>query len=200
MTPASCLVSESEPSLTGFRYSGRNLAEKSSVLQIFRSIVTSRSLKARVNGSDRASLVMGRVISCSLCPRSGRCQPQGGTLGMPTRGRGWVFVAEVSNERSGRFRPMPSEYPVPVPADRCRVSFLYQKGRGLFLSSSGTRGIERRPGAQPELAEFYASDGFVFFLPHRRGAGRIAGRLHYGRDSGNPWRSCRRRAITGGGK
>src|SRR5450755_470420 len=85
MTPASCLVSESEPSLTGFRYSGRSLAEKSSVLQIFRSIVTSRSLKARVNGSDRASLVMGRVVSRSSCPRSGRCQPQGGTIGIPTR-------------------------------------------------------------------------------------------------------------------
>ena len=36
-------------------------------------------------------------------------------------------------------------------------------------------GSERRPGWQPELASFYNSHGFVFFLPHRRGQGRSPG-------------------------
>lgn len=125
MTPASCLVSESEPSLTGFRYSGRNLAEKSSVLQIFRSIDTSRSLKARVNGSDRASLVMGRVVS-ALFRRSGRCQPQGGTLGIPTRAGDGCLLQESRTSAPGARRIIAGQGAAPKTRKR-----LFQFGAPL---------------------------------------------------------------------
>src|SRR5207244_3511650 len=36
-------------------------------------------------------------------------------------------------------------------------------------------GSERPPGWQPELAAFYNSSGFVFFIPHRHGHGRSPG-------------------------
>ena len=54
--------------------------------------------------------------------------------------------------------------------------FLYvPAGPGPFPAVLWNHGSERRPGAQPELAEFYNSHGFVFFLPHRRGQGRSPG-------------------------
>ena len=54
--------------------------------------------------------------------------------------------------------------------------FLYvPAGSGPFPAILWNHGSERYPGAQPELAEFYTSHGFVFFLPHRRGQGRSPG-------------------------
>jgi dienelactone hydrolase len=54
--------------------------------------------------------------------------------------------------------------------------FLYvPEGRGPFPAVLWNHGSERRPGWQPELALFYNSHGFVFFLPHRRGQGRSPG-------------------------
>jgi carboxymethylenebutenolidase len=54
--------------------------------------------------------------------------------------------------------------------------FLYvPAGPGPFPAVLWNHGSEKRPGAQPELAEFYNSHGFVFFLPHRRGQGRSPG-------------------------
>jgi dienelactone hydrolase len=54
--------------------------------------------------------------------------------------------------------------------------FLYvPAGQGPFPAILWNHGSERRPGAQQELAEFYNSHGFVFFLPHRRGQGRSPG-------------------------
>ena len=47
--------------------------------------------------------------------------------------------------------------------------FLYvPEGKGPFPAVLWNHGSERRPGWQPELASFYNSHGFVFFLPHRR--------------------------------
>lgn len=74
----------------------------------------------------------------------------------------------------------------PVPANAKLVSFpapggilqgfLYvPEGAGPFPAVLWNHGSERRPGGQPELAEFYISHGFVFFLPHRRGQGRSPG-------------------------
>lgn len=74
----------------------------------------------------------------------------------------------------------------PVPANAKLVSFpapggtlqgyLYvPDGAGPFPAVLWNHGSEKRPGAQPELAEFYNSHGFVFFLPHRHGQGRSPG-------------------------
>jgi dienelactone hydrolase len=54
--------------------------------------------------------------------------------------------------------------------------FLYvPEGKGPFPAVLWNHGSERRPGWQPELAAFYNSHGFVFFLPHRHGQGRSPG-------------------------
>jgi carboxymethylenebutenolidase len=54
--------------------------------------------------------------------------------------------------------------------------FLYvPEGRGPFPAVLWNHGSEKRPGWQSELASFYNSHGFVFFLPHRRGQGRSPG-------------------------
>lgn len=54
--------------------------------------------------------------------------------------------------------------------------FLYvPQGKGPFPAVLWNHGSEKRPGWQPELASFYNSHGFVFFLPHRHGQGRSSG-------------------------
>jgi dienelactone hydrolase len=56
-----------------------------------------------------------------------------------------------------------------------RGYFYVPEGKGPFPAVLWNHGSEKRPGGQPELAEFYTSHGFVFFLPHRRGQGRSPG-------------------------
>jgi carboxymethylenebutenolidase len=59
---------------------------------------------------------------------------------------------------------------------RTLYGFLYvPEGKGPFPAVLWNHGSEKRPGWQPELASFYNSHGFVFFLPHRRGQGRSPG-------------------------
>jgi dienelactone hydrolase len=53
--------------------------------------------------------------------------------------------------------------------------FYVPEGKGPFAAVLWNHGSEKLPGAQPELAEFYTSRGFVFFLPHRSGQGRSPG-------------------------
>jgi len=54
--------------------------------------------------------------------------------------------------------------------------FLYvPEGKGPFPAVLWNHGSEKLPGWQPELAAFYNSHGFVFFLPHRRGQGKSPG-------------------------
>ncbi len=54
--------------------------------------------------------------------------------------------------------------------------YLYvPEGKGPFPAVLWNHGSEKRPGWQPELAEFYTSHGFVFFLPHRSGQGKSPG-------------------------
>ena len=48
-------------------------------------------------------------------------------------------------------------------------------GRGPFPAVSWNHGSERQPGSRTSLAEFYASSGFVFLEPHRRGHGESPG-------------------------
>ncbi len=54
--------------------------------------------------------------------------------------------------------------------------FIYKpQGSGPFPAMIWNHGSEQKPGWQPELAAFYNSKGFVFFIPHRHGHGRSAG-------------------------
>jgi dienelactone hydrolase len=54
--------------------------------------------------------------------------------------------------------------------------FLYKpKGGGPFPALIWNHGSEKTPGPQPELAAFYNSRGFVFFIPLRRGHGGSPG-------------------------
>jgi len=48
-------------------------------------------------------------------------------------------------------------------------------GRGPFPAVSWNHGSERQPGSRTSLADFYASSGFVFLEPHRRGHGESPG-------------------------
>jgi dienelactone hydrolase len=54
--------------------------------------------------------------------------------------------------------------------------FVYKPaGAGPFPAVLWNHGSEKNPGWQPELAAFYNSKGFVFFIPHRHGHGRSPG-------------------------
>lgn len=73
--------------------------------------------------------------------------------------------------------PPPSARLVSFPSSSGTLyGFLYvPAGNGPFPAVLWNHGSEKRPGWQPQLASFYNSHGFVFFLPHRRGQGRSPG-------------------------
>src|SRR5215469_445516 len=73
--------------------------------------------------------------------------------------------------------PPSSAKPVSFPSPGGTLyGFLYSpQGKGPFPAVLWNHGSEKRPGWQPELASFYNSHGFVFFLPHRHGQGRSSG-------------------------
>jgi dipeptidyl aminopeptidase/acylaminoacyl peptidase len=51
--------------------------------------------------------------------------------------------------------------------------FLYRpRGSGPFPAILYNHGSEEKPGSKPALGEFFSSNGYVFFVPHRRGHGR----------------------------
>jgi carboxymethylenebutenolidase len=54
--------------------------------------------------------------------------------------------------------------------------FLYKpEGQGPFPAVLWNHGSERRPGWLPEVAPTFLSQGYIFFIPHRRGHGRSPG-------------------------
>jgi carboxymethylenebutenolidase len=54
--------------------------------------------------------------------------------------------------------------------------FLYKpEGQGPFPAVLWNHGSERRPGWLPEVAPIFLNQGYVFFIPHRRGHGRSPG-------------------------
>jgi carboxymethylenebutenolidase len=70
-------------------------------------------------------------------------------------------AAEIVSFRSGEFT---------------LKGYLYKpQGVGPFSAMIWNHGSEKEPGFQPELAAFYNSKGFVFFLPHRHGHGLSPG-------------------------
>lgn len=59
--------------------------------------------------------------------------------------------------------------------------FLFRpEGDGPFPALVWNHGSEQRPGSQDDLGEFYASAGYVLFVPHRRGHGRSPGEYMLG--------------------
>src|SRR5215467_8239168 len=73
--------------------------------------------------------------------------------------------------------------PAPAPVNPQEVTFqsgnlqlhgfLWRpNGPGPFPAVLWNHGSEKLPGSRPELANFYTSHFFVFFIPHRRGQGR----------------------------
>jgi len=71
----------------------------------------------------------------------------------------------------------------PGPGNRKLHGFMYKPdGPGPFPAVLWNHGSEQLPGWQPELAQFYVSKGFVFFIPHRSGHGRSSDAGPYIRD------------------
>jgi len=51
--------------------------------------------------------------------------------------------------------------------------FIYKpQGNGPFPAILYNHGSEQNPGGKPALGQFFSSQGYVFFVPHRRGHGR----------------------------
>jgi carboxymethylenebutenolidase len=54
--------------------------------------------------------------------------------------------------------------------------FIYiPEGKGPFPVVLWNHGSERRPGWLPDLAPLFTSQGYILFIPHRRGHGRSPG-------------------------
>jgi carboxymethylenebutenolidase len=71
--------------------------------------------------------------------------------------------------------PTPAEVTFPS-GNLVLHGFLYKpEGKGPFPSLLWNHGSERRPGWLPELAPLFLNQGYVFFIPHRRGHGRSPG-------------------------
>jgi dienelactone hydrolase len=86
-------------------------------------------------------------------------------------------AAAISVE--GRSGPPPEAqlvtFPGPDGATELRGFLYVPPGKGPFAAVLWNHGSEKLPGWQPDLAHFYNAQGFVFFIPHRRGQGRSPG-------------------------
>src|SRR5262249_31444070 len=63
----------------------------------------------------------------------------------------------------------------PGPQGELRGYLYKPAGDGPFPAILWNHGSERLPGWQPDLAEFFTSHGYVFFIPHRSGHGKSPG-------------------------
>jgi dienelactone hydrolase len=89
------------------------------------------------------------------------------------------LVAAAAPTREGRAGPPPEAQLVTFagPDGTSEMhGFLYvPPGKGPFPAILWNHGSEKLPGWQPDLARFYNAQGYVFFIPHRRGQGRSPG-------------------------
>lgn len=54
--------------------------------------------------------------------------------------------------------------------------FMFKpEGNGPFPAVLYNHGSEKLPGSKPEIGKFFAANGYVLFVPHRRGQGRSPG-------------------------
>ena len=63
---------------------------------------------------------------------------------------------------------------VTFPSEKLTLhGFLYKpEGEGAFPAILYNHGSEREPGSKPRIGVFFAAQGYVLFVPHRRGHGR----------------------------
>jgi carboxymethylenebutenolidase len=89
-----------------------------------------------------------------------------------------VPLALLSLARGAGAQPGEAEL-VSFPGPRGELrGYLYKPaGAGPFPAILWNHGSERLPGWQPDLAAFFTGRGFAFFLPHRAGHGKSAGRF-----------------------
>jgi carboxymethylenebutenolidase len=86
-----------------------------------------------------------------------------------------VALALLTSAAFAQNQPQPQE--VVFPSGKLQLhGFLWKpNGPGPFPAVLWNHGSEKLPGSAPELASFYTSHFFVFFVPHRRGQGRSPG-------------------------
>lgn len=89
-----------------------------------------------------------------------------------------LLFAAVCSAQSGTAGPataQPKE--VTFPSGKLVLhGFIYKpEGNCPFPALLWNHGSERRPGWLPELGPLFISNGYVLFIPHRRGQGRSPG-------------------------
>lgn len=86
-----------------------------------------------------------------------------------------IFAAAAVPRASAQSQPHPVEAAFPS-GNLVLHGFLYKpEGDGPFPALLWNHGSERRPGWLPELAPLFLKEGYVLFIPHRRGHGRSSG-------------------------
>ncbi len=85
-----------------------------------------------------------------------------------------VFFALALSFRSDGFSLAAGPQETAFPSGPLTLKgFLYKpEGAGPHPAILYSHGSERRPGAKPEIGNFFAARGYVVFMPHRRGHGR----------------------------
>lgn len=83
-----------------------------------------------------------------------------------------VVALLLSNQTASGQSARPEEVKFPS-GNLVLHGFLYKPpGDGPFPAILYNHGSEQDPGSKPALGQFFSSQGYVFFLPHRRGHGR----------------------------
>jgi dienelactone hydrolase len=74
--------------------------------------------------------------------------------------------------------------------------FIFKpEGNGPFPAVLYNHGSEKLPGSKPEIGNFFAANGYVLFVPHRRGQGRSPGDYIMDTLSGTPRMSRGQRMV-----
>jgi carboxymethylenebutenolidase len=86
-----------------------------------------------------------------------------------------VLFASLLQPASARPQANPVEVTFPS-GNLVLHGFIYKpEGKGPFPAVLWNHGSERRPGWLPELAPIFFKQGYILFIPHRRGQGRSPG-------------------------
>jgi len=81
-----------------------------------------------------------------------------------------AFDPAIRNAFGQSARPEEVTFPS---GDLVLHGFIYRpQGNGPHPAILYNHGSEEKPGTKPTLGQFFSSNGYVFFLPHRRGHGR----------------------------
>lgn len=86
-----------------------------------------------------------------------------------------ILCATAFAQAPSQSGPQPQE--VTFPSGNVTLhAFLWKpEGKGPFPAVLWNHGSEKLPGWRPPLGRFYVQQGYVLFIPHRRGQGRSPG-------------------------